>query len=322
MAAVLITTRLFDEAIDRLRTQGHDVHAWSEAGAMPRDELLRRIGDADALIALLPDRIDAKLIARGTRLKIVANVAVGYENIDVASALAAGIVVTNTPDVLTEATADLTFALLLAAARRIVEGDTLTRRGAFPPWELIQPHLGMEIHGKALGIVGMGRIGTAVARRGALGFDMDVLYHNPERNPDAERSLRAQYVDFRTLLAESDFVCVHTPLTPETRHLFDRDAFRRMKPSALLVNVARGPVVDEDALVRALETGEIAGAALDVYENEPAVHRGLIALRKHVVLTPHIGSATVETRRAMASLAVDNVLRVLDGEPPLTPVEP
>jgi len=250
----------------------------------------------------------------------VANVAVGYENIDVEVARDLGIVVTNTPDVLTEATADLTFALLLAAARRVSEADAAVRRGEFPAWGLAQPLTGSDVHGKTLGIVGMGRIGTAVARRGRLGFGMRILYHNRSRNEPAERELDAERVGFQELLEGSDFVCVHVPLTEETWHLFDRDALRRMKSTAVLVNVARGPVVDEAALVDALEEGAIAGAGLDVFEREPEVHPGLLRLRERVVLTPHLGSATHETRRRMAELAVSNVLAVLSAQPPLTPI--
>lgn len=314
MARVFVTCRVFPDEIERLRAAGHAVESRDAPGPIGRDDLVVRVKDADALICLLSDRVDAAILRAGERLRIVANLGVGYDNIDVKEAAARGIVVTNTPGALTETTADLTFALLLCAARRIAEADAYTRTGGFRGWELLQPHLGLDVHGKTLGIVGMGRIGTAVARRGARGFDMRVLYHNRGRNDDAERELGARYASFHELLAESDFVCVHVPLGQETRHLFDRDAFRRMRRTAILVNVARGPVVDEGALVWALEAGEIAGAALDVYEREPEVHPGLIALSERVVLTPHIGSATEETRRGLARIAVTNVLSVLAGE--------
>ncbi len=320
MAKVYVTCRVFADEIDRLRAAGHAVVMRDAPGPIERDELLENVGEAEALICLLSDRIDAEVIARGERLRIIANLGVGYDNIDVAAARARGIVVTNTPGALTETTADLTFALLLAAARRVVEADAYVRSGEFRGWELLQPHLGLDVYGKTLGIVGMGRIGTAVARRGHLGFGMPVLYHNRHRNAPAEAELAARLVAFDELLEKSDYICVHTPLTSQTRHLFDRDAFRRMKRSAILVNVARGPVVDEAALVWALETGEIAGAGLDVYEREPLVHPGLVKLRERVVLTPHIGSASEATRRALAKIAVDNVLAVLAGKPPLTPV--
>ena len=320
MAKIVCTSYLFSDQIDRMKAAGHKV--WIHRGdePVPRDRLVAELADAEGLICLFTDRIDRELLSAAPGLRVVANVAVGYENIDVDTARERGIAVTNTPDVLTGSTADLTFALLLAAARRIAEGDATVRRGEFPTWGLDQPLIGVDVHGKTLGIVGMGRIGTAVARRGRLGFGMRILYYNRTRNEEGERELAAERVSFHRLLAESDFVCVHVPLTDETRHLFDRDAFRWMKPTAVLVNVARGPVVDEAALVRALEEGAIAGAGIDVFEHEPDVHPGLIRLREQVVLTPHLGSATRETRRSMAKLAVDNVLAVLSGEPPITPV--
>lgn len=320
MARVYVTCRIFPKEIERLRAVGHAVKMRDAPGPISREELLRNIGAAEALVCLLSDRIDAEVIEVGARLRIIANLGVGYDNIDVKAAQDAGIIVTNTPGALTETTADLTFALLLAAARRIVEADAYTRSGAFRGWELMQPQLGIDVYGKTLGVVGMGRIGTAVARRGRLGFGMRILYHNRGRNEAAEAELGAERVSFQTLLSESDFVCVHTPLTPATRHLFDRQAFKRMKRTAVLVNVARGPVVDEEALVWALEAGEIAGAGIDVYEQEPKVHPGLIKLREQVVLAPHIGSATVEIRRIMTKIAVENLLNVLAGGPAITPV--
>jgi len=320
VAKVYVTCRVFPEELERLRVAGHTVEMRDAPGLISREKLLEKVSEAEALICLLSDRIDAEVIKAAGELRVVANLAVGYENIDTAAAQAAGIVVTNTPGVLTETTADLTFALLLAAARRVVEADAFVRSGAFYGWELLQPHLGLEVHKKTLGIVGMGRIGTAVARRGRLGFGMDVLYHAPHRNQPAEAELKAKYVSFEALLEKSDFVSIHTPLTRETLHLFDRQAFLRMKNTAILINVARGPVVDEKALVWALETGQIAGAGIDVYEEEPKIHPGLLKLEEHVVLVPHIGSATSVTRRAMLRIAVDNVLAVLAGEAPANPV--
>ena len=321
MAKIYVTCRVFDDEIERLRRAGHDVTMRDEGGPISRDELLRHVSDIDALICLLSDRIDEQVIAAAPNLKIIANLGVGYDNIDVPAARRRGIIVTNTPGALTETTADLTFALLLSAARRIVEGDEYVRNGRFLGWELLQEHLGLTVFGRTLGIVGMGRIGTAVARRGRFGFGMNVLYHNRHRNIDAERGeLGARHVSFDELLRESDFICLHTPLTEETHHLFDEDAFRKMKRSAILVNVARGPVVDEGALVWALESGEIAGAGIDVYEHEPKVHPGLLKLKERVVLAPHLGSATVETRRALAKIAIDNVLSVLSGGEPVNPV--
>ena len=320
MAKIVCTSYLFPDQVDRLRDAGHEVWIHQGEGPVPRQRLIAELADAEALICLLTDRVDCALFDAAPNLRVVGNVAVGYENVDVGTASERGIVVTNTPDVLTEATADLTFALLLAAARRVAEGDATVRRGDLPAWGLDQPLTGSGVHGKVLGIVGMGRIGTAVARRGRLGFGMRVIYHNRTRSEAAERELGAERVEFEKLLEASDYVCVHVPLTGETRHLFDREAFRRMRPTAILVNVARGPVVDEEALVRALEEGDIAGAGIDVYEHEPEVHPSLLRLHQRVVLTPHLGSATHETRHAMAVLAVDNVLTVLRGEPPVTPV--
>ena len=248
----------------------------------------------------------------------MANVAVGYNNIDVAAARRRGIVVTNTPDVLTETTADFAWALLMAAARRVVEADQYARTGQWKAWkwDLLW---GMDVHGKTLGVLGFGRIGRAVARR-AGGFGMRVLYHDAQRpEPAVERELRATYADPDTLLRESDFVSVHTPLMTETQHLVNETALRKMKKTAILVNAARGPIVDEAALVRALSEGWIAGAGLDVFEEEPKIHPGLLPLR-NVVLAPHIASASHDTRVAMATLAVRNCLAVLEGKPPLTPV--
>ena len=316
MSRVVCSADLFPEQLERLEAAGHTVVGLPLGNA---NALAEAIPTADAVICLLNDEIGPRILDAGEHLKIVANVAVGYENIDVAAAQRRGIAVTNTPDVLTEATADHTFALLLATARHVAEADAGIREGRFAPWRLQQPFLGADVHGRTLGIVGLGRIGAAVARRGRFGFDMRILVHSRSGRPDLERELGAERVSFAALLAGSDFVSVHVPLTPETRHLFDAAAFDRMKRSAILINVARGPVVDEAALVGALETGAIAGAGLDVFEGEPAIHPGLIRCR-NVVLTPHLGSATLDTRRAMADIAVDNVLAVLAGRPPRTPV--
>jgi len=320
MAKIFITQRVFPEAIKRLRAAGHAVETREDPGPIPKRQLLDKVDKTEGLVCLLTDCIDERIIAAGSTLRIIANIAVGYENIDVAAARSTGIIVTNTPGVLTETTADLTFALLLAAARRIPEADAYLRAGAYRNWELIQPHLGLDVHGKTLGIVGMGRIGAAVARRGRLGFGMNVLYCDRHRNKAAEKALQATMVPFESLLTTSDYVSIHTSLNAETHHLFDKAAFRRMKTTAILVNAARGPIVDEAALTWALERGEIAGAAIDVYEREPQVHPGLLALRERVVLLPHLGSATEETRRAMTRIAVDNVLAVLAGQTPLNPV--
>jgi glyoxylate reductase len=320
MAKIYVTCKVFEDDIERLRSAGHTVEMRNCRGPIDQAELLKKIPAVNALICLLSERIDAEIITAAKNLKIIANLGVGYNNIDVEAARTAKIIVTNTPGALTEATADFTFALLLAAARRIVEGDTFVRAGKFLGWELTGPLLGLEVYGKTLGVVGMGKIGTAVARRGRLGFGMKVLYHNRGRNEEAEKEISALHVPLERLLKESDFICIHTPLTPQTHHLINRQSFTQMKSSAILVNIARGPVVDEEALVWALTTGKIAGAGIDVYEEEPAIHPGLISLQERVVLAPHLGSATEVTRRALAKIAVDNVLSVLAGAPPLNPV--
>jgi glyoxylate reductase len=286
--------------------------------ALPRSELTARMRGKDGLICHILSTVDDELLAAAPTVKIVANVAVGYNNIDIAAARRRGVVVTNTPDVLTETTADFAWALLMAAARRVAEADRFVRSGQWDRWrwDLLW---GADIHGKTLGVVGFGRIGRAVARR-ALGFNMRVLYQDAvEADAAVERDLRASRVDLETLLRESDFVSLHTPFLPETRHLMNTRTLRLMKRSAILVNAARGPVVEEAALVRALQEGWIAGAGLDVFEEEPKVHPGLLPLT-NVVMAPHIGSASLDTRVAMATLAVRNCLAVLDGKPPITPV--
>jgi glyoxylate reductase len=281
---------------------------------MPRAELLERVRDCDALVCLLTDRVDAELLdAVGPRLRIVANVAVGIDNIDVAACHARGIVVSNTPDVLTNACAEFTWALILSVTRRLAEGERLLRAGKWAGWGL-DFMLGSELRGKLLGLVGMGRIGRAVAAK-APAFGMSVVHTSRSRREVEGSTL----LSLEALLETSDIVSLHCPLTPEARHLIDAPALARMKRSAYLVNTSRGPVVDEAALARALSEHHIAGAALDVYEAEPRVHPSLLEL-ENVLLVPHLASATVETRTAMADLAVSNVLAVLRGEPALTPV--
>ena len=303
MRSVLLTRRIPSTVLTRLQA-ATDLDLHDGPGPIDRDELKRRVAGKRALICLLTDRIDASVVESAPDLAIVANVAVGYDNIDVPALKARGVIVTNTPDVLTEATAELTWALILAAARRIGEGERLVRRGEWKGWAL-DFMLGMELRGKQLGILGRGRIGKAVAARAAA-FGMTPAFAKHDMSLDE-------------LLVSSDVVSIHMPGTPETRHLIDRRALARMKRSAILVNTARGSIVDEDALVWALGERLIAGAALDVFEKEPAVHPGLLPL-ENVVLVPHLGSATRETRTAMADLAVSNVLAVLDGKAPLTPV--
>jgi glyoxylate reductase len=272
--------------------------------------------EIEAVVALLTDRIDALFLEGTPHLRVVANVAVGVDNVDLAACRARGVVVTNTPDVLTEATADLAFGLLLAAARRIAEGDRLVRAGGFTGWTPTFM-LGTRVHGATLGIVGMGRIGQAVARR-AAGFGMNVLY--TQRNPLAHTELPAAFVtSVDELLGRADAVSIHCPLTPETTRLFDAPRLARMRAGSILVNTARGPIVDEAALAHALEHGPLAAAGLDVYEAEPRVHPALLA-RPNAVLAPHIGSADRPTREGMASLAIANVIEVLAGRVPRSPV--
>jgi glyoxylate reductase len=310
---VLVTGNLPDSLIARIESE-HRVQVHRQDRPMERRVILESIGDKQGLLSMITDAVDSELLDRAPGLNVVANFGVGYNNIDVPAATRRGIMVTNTPGVLTDATADLTMALMLSVARRVVEGDRRTREGRFRFWAPFN-FLGYGITGKTLGIIGMGRIGRAVAQR-AAGFDMRVLYHN--RNPlavEAERTLRVQYVDLKTLLQEADFVSLHTPLTPETRHIIGSRELAWMKKDAFLINTARGPVVDEHALLAALEQGRIAGAGLDVYENEPTLTPGLVRL-DNVVLLPHVGSATVETRYRMAAMAVDNLLAALQGRIP------
>ena len=312
MTKILITRRLPSSVIQKLEATA-DVDLYTGEAAIPAGELRARIADKDALVCLLTDAVDRSVIDAAPALKAIANVAVGYNNIDVAYAKSRGIVVTNTPDVLTESVADFTWALILAITRRLSEGERLVRRGEWKGWAL-DLMLGTELRGKQLGLVGVGRIGRAVAAR-AGAFGMRVAYTS--RREIALAGADAMPLD--RLLLTSDIVSLHVPLTPETRALIDKRALARMKRSAYLINTARGPVVDEAALAWALQHHLLAGAALDVYEHEPAVHPDLLTL-ENVLLVPHLGSGTTETRTAMADLAVENVLAVLAGRPPLTPV--
>jgi len=285
---------------------------------LSKAELVSRLNGKDGLICHIISTIDEEVLASAPTLKVVANVAVGYNNIDVAAARRRGVIVTNTPDVLTETTADFAWTLLMATARRVVEADHYARSGRWTAWkwDLLW---GADVHGTTLGIVGFGRIGRAVARR-ALGFNMRVLYHDAVRADAAvERELSATATDLETLLREADFVTLHTNLTPETRHLIGERTLRLMRKSAIVVNAARGPIVDEAALARALREGWIAGAGLDVFEEEPRIHPDLLPLQ-NVVLAPHIASASRDTRIAMATLAVRNCVAVLEGKAPITPV--
>jgi glyoxylate reductase len=309
MKTILTTLELPERARRILEGAGRPVGpvGWQDA-----------LGEADARIALLTVRVDDALLDRAPRLRVVANAAVGTDNLDLAACRARGVIVTNTPDVLTEASADLTWALLLATVRRLPQAEASLRAGAFRGWRFWD-YLGGDIHGATLGIFGMGRIGQAVARR-APAFGMRVRYHSRTRlAPEREAALQAEWVDRETLLTGSDVLSLHAPLTPETRHLLDRAALARMKQGSYLINTARGPLVDEAALVDTLRDGPLAGAGLDVYEHEPAITPGLLEL-PNVVLLPHIGSATHGTRTRMAVLAAENVSAVLAGRPPPTPV--
>ena len=290
-----------------------------EDRALKREELIEGVKGKDALLCLLMDKIDAEVMEASGRLKVISNYAVGFDNIEVAEATKRGIAVTNTPGVLTETTADLAWAILMSVARRVVESDRFLRAGKWKEWAP-SLFLGRDVFGKILGIIGLGRIGAAMARR-AKGFDMKVLYYNPRRKEELEEELGVEYVSLEELLKRSDFVTLHVPLLPGTRHLIGERELGLMKPTAFLVNTSRGPVVDEKALIKALQEGRIAGAALDVYEEEPKVPQALMAL-DNVVLVPHIGSASVETRTKMALMAVENLLAVLKGKVPPNLVNP
>ncbi|HJQ30453.1 MAG TPA: D-glycerate dehydrogenase [Rubrobacter sp.] len=316
MPEKVLVTREIPEAGLRL-LEDLDVSVLSEAPP-GRDELLEAARGATGVLSTVTEKIDGEFMdAAGDGLKVVANLAVGYDNVDLEAADARGIIVTNTPGVLDETTADVAFMLLLAAARRLGESERVLRAGE---WEWWGPKLfmGPDVWGKKLGIIGLGRIGQAVARR-AKGFDMDVLYHNRSRNEEADRELGARYVDLDDLLETADFVSIHTPLTDETRHLIGPAELAKMKSEAVLVNTSRGPVVDEGALADALAERRIFAAGLDVYEEEPKVHPKLLEL-ENVVLAPHIGSGSIETRNKMAALAAENLIAVLRGEQPKTPV--
>jgi len=310
---VAVSRRIPAPGIEPLVAAGLDVRYRDVDAACPPDELAALVAPAAGLFCLLSERIDAGLLDAAPNLRIVANMAVGYDNVDVAACAERGVVVTNTPDVLTDATADLTWALLLAVARRVAEGDRLVRSGNWTGWRPGEL-LGTGLGGKTLGIFGMGKIGSAVARR-AAGFDMAVCYHNRRAVPGTT----ATYVSREELFARSDVVVLNAPSTPETRHVVDAAVLASMKPTAILVNTARGPLVDEAALVDALRRGVIAGAGLDVFEHEPVVHPGLFGL-DNAVLLPHLGSATHEARGGMVQLACDNLVAVLSGRPPVTPV--
>jgi len=309
--SILVTYKLPSAAMAPLEAVG-DVEVYRD-GVLTHEELVGRVKGRQALVVAALDKIDKDVIDAGTDLKIVANVAVGYNNLDVPYARSKGIILTNTPDVLTEATANMAITLILAVTRRIVEGDRLVRRGDWKGFSL-DFMIGSDVRDRQLGVIGMGRIGQVVAAKAAQ-FGMKIAYHNP--TPREFPGYQSMSLDH--LLATSDVISVHVPLTPKTRHLIDRTAFSRMKRSAYFINTSRGAVIDEDGLAWALREGIIKGAGLDVYEDEPHVHPGLLAL-ENVVLVPHMASATTETRAAMYDLVVRNVVSVLSGKAPLTPI--
>ena len=318
MKSVLITRGVFPEVVEAL-SRRFDVEHNTEDRPWPPEELSRRLAGKSAAMATVMDRFDEAILAAAPDLKVISNIAVGYNNIDVPACTRRGIRVTNTPGVLDDTTADLTWALMMAAARRIAEGDAYVRAG---DWKIafgVQYFLGQDLHHATLGIIGMGRIGQAIARR-ALGFDMRVLYHNRSRLPQAdEKRLNATRVERDALLREADFVVVMAPYSPATHHLIGAKQIALMKPTAVLVNSARGGVVDDDALVEALRAKRIAAAGLDVFEGEPKVHPGFLELR-NVVMTPHIGSASRATRMVMCNTAAANLTAVLEGREPPNPV--
>ncbi len=318
MAPVVVVTRpLPDPGVAVLTEAGFEVRANPDDRPWSRAELLAAVADADALLCMLSEPVNAELLDAAPSLKVVSNYAVGFDNIDVAEARGRGVEVTTTPDVLTEATADLAWALLLAAARRLGEGDRLVRAGEWTGWGPNQL-IGQPVAGRTLGIVGMGSIGRAVARRGR-GFSMPVVYFNRNRlDPAVEAELGARYVSLDELLATADVISLHAPLNDDSRHMIDAAALARMKPTAVIVNTGRGALIDEAALVEALSEGRIAAAGLDVYEREPALTDGLTAL-DNVVMAPHLGSATTTARAAMVRLCAENVTNVLVGRPAVTP---
>ena len=317
---VFVTVNLDDQLIARL-AEVCTVSRYTGEGRCPADLMEKEIADADAVVGYYKPS-SAELMDKAPRLRVLATSSVGFDHVDVAAATERGIVVTNTPDVLTDTTADLAFSLLMATARRIAECDRFIRSGQWREPSVPPNLFGMDVHHATLGIVGMGRIGAAVAERGQGGFHMKILYNDFVRHEDLEKQRGYRFVDLDTLLAESDFVSLHVPLLPETTKMIGAAQLAKMKRTACLINAARGPIVDEKALVAALREGQIAGAGLDVFEKEPVDPNSPLLKLDNVVMAPHVGSATNATRRAMASLAVDNALAVLQGKPPVTPVNP
>ncbi|MGF9964967.1 2-hydroxyacid dehydrogenase family protein [Bacillus rhizoplanae] len=315
MAKILVAGQIPEIGLQLLR--GHEVEMYDKEELISTEELVKRVQDKDALLSLLSTKVTEEVIDAASHLKIIANYGAGYDNIDYKYAVEKDIAVTNTPKVSTEATAELTFAILLAAARRIPEGDTLCRTVGFNGWAPLF-FLGREVYGKTIGIIGLGEIGKAVAKR-AKAFGMNIVYTGPSRKYEAEQELEATYVTLEELLQTADFITINCAYNPKLHHMIDEEQFKMMKKTAYIINAARGPIMNEEALAHALETKEIEGAALDVFEFEPKITEKLKGLQ-NVVLTPHIGNATIETRDAMAEMAVRNILAVLEGNEPLTPV--
>ncbi|MDN5313473.1 MAG: glyoxylate reductase [Thermoanaerobacteraceae bacterium] len=314
MKPKVYVTRIIPEKGLEILREAADVKVWQDELPPPREVLLKEVEDVDGLVSLLTDKIDAELFERAKKLKIVSNYAVGFDNIDLDEATKRGIMATNTPGVLTETTADLAFALLMATARRIVEADKFARAGKWKTWGPMLM-LGQDVYGAKLGLIGLGRIGYAVAKR-AKGFDMDVMYYDMFRNEKAEQELGLKFVELEHLLKESDFVSIHVPLTPETKHLINEKTLGLMKKTAILVNTARGPVVDEKALYEALVSNKIAGAGLDVMDPEPPSMDNPLLKLDNVIILPHIASASVATRTKMAVMAAENCVAGLKGDVP------
>ncbi|OGD86638.1 D-glycerate dehydrogenase [Candidatus Curtissbacteria bacterium RBG_16_39_7] len=315
MSKVFVCRPISEVGINFLKEKGFEVILNSEDRVLSKDELKEKVKGVDAILSLLTDKMDGEVMdAAGPQLKVIANYAVGFDNINIEATKQRNIMVTNTPGVLTEAVAEHTFALLLACAKHIVEADRFTSEGKFKQWEP-KGFLGPQLQGKTLGIVGLGRIGSMVAQIAKKGFEMKIVYYDVKPNPDFEREFEASFLSVEDLLKNSDFVTIHVPLLPQTRHFINEEKLKMMKKEAVLINTARGPIVDEQALIRALKEGWIAAAGLDVFEFEPNLSPGLVEL-PNVVLTPHTASATYEARNAMSRMAAENIAAVLSGQTP------
>ena len=316
MSEVFISRKIFPEALDLLTREGISYTINEMDRKLSREELIDQLQGHQGLICTLADNIDGEIINSTRSLKVISNLGAGFNNVDIAAATARQIMVTNTPGVLSDTTADLAFALMTGVARRVAEGDRIVRAGKMRELEFMRQDMGTDIHGKTLGIVGMGGIGLAMARRAHLGFNMNILYHNRRPDRKAEGEVNARLVSFDELMENSDFISVHVPLTAETRHMFGPEEFKKMKKGAYIINTSRGPVIDEAALADALSKGLIKGAALDVYEDEPRVNPKLLEITENVLFTPHVGSATIATRTKMALMAAGNMAAALKGKVP------